>query len=115
MLILLRQVLDSLADIILVGLIDITDVIGLDPATGAEVWRAESEEKFGSPVVTTVAAVRPATAPARVEDLSFATPLPSSEMSPSRLSEYSRSAMHRASKAALRRAKVPDGIQPWGT
>ncbi len=35
-------------------IVHITDLIGLDPATGAEIWRAKSEEKFGSPVVTRV-------------------------------------------------------------
>ena len=35
-------------------IVHITDLIGLDPATGAEVWRAQSAEKFGSPVVTAV-------------------------------------------------------------
>ena len=35
-------------------IVHITDLIGLDPATGAEVWRAQSEEKFGSPVFTAI-------------------------------------------------------------
>jgi outer membrane protein assembly factor BamB len=35
-------------------IVHITDLIGLDPTTGAEVWRAPSAEKFGSPVVTKI-------------------------------------------------------------
>ena len=35
-------------------IVHITDLIALDPATGDEVWRQASQEKFGSPVVTQV-------------------------------------------------------------
>lgn len=70
-------------------IVHITDLIGLDPATGAEVWRMPSEEKFGSPVVTAVAGVDIAITPVgdvfRAEDgkklasgigkLEYATPV----------------------------------------
>jgi outer membrane protein assembly factor BamB len=35
-------------------IVHITDLIALDPETGAEVWRRPSKEKFGSPVVTQI-------------------------------------------------------------
>jgi outer membrane protein assembly factor BamB len=35
-------------------IVHISDLIGLDPASGKEMWRAVSQEKFGSPVVTQV-------------------------------------------------------------
>ena len=42
---------------VLVGgllIVHINDLIGLDPATGKEVWRATSEMKYGSPVMTAI-------------------------------------------------------------
>ncbi len=35
-------------------IVHITDLIALDPATGKEVWRRPSKEKFGSPVVARI-------------------------------------------------------------
>lgn len=37
-------------------IVHINDLIGLDPATGKEVWRSTSEMKYGSPVMTTIGA-----------------------------------------------------------
>lgn len=38
-------------------LVQVVDLIALDPKTGEEVWRAESEPRWGSPVVTQIGGV----------------------------------------------------------
>ena len=45
-------------------IVHLVDLIALDPATGEEVWRAESEIKWGSPVVTRIAGTEVVITPA---------------------------------------------------
>lgn len=70
-------------------ILQVLDLIALDPATGKEVWRAESESKWGSPVVTQVGGVDVVITPAgdvfraesgekiasAIGNLDFATPV----------------------------------------
>lgn len=70
-------------------IVHLVDLVALDPATGEEVWRAESEVSWGSPVVTRVAKTQVVITPAgdvfradsgekvasEIGKLSFATPV----------------------------------------